>query len=262
MPTTRTMLLGAAACCALLAAPAPARGQQPGAGEQAVAAARKAYYNLPDAGFRGARCDVNVDWDAFVAALTPDAQARAAAAALLRQVRFDAVIGADGAAKVSHHLEGSPPAGMRQALEGIEQALTGVFQELSAFLFGPPLPPENSNYRVEAQDGRFRVVFGSESMKAFETLSPEGRIGEIMVVTDKSTTTMRPQFGPIEKGLLPIVVDSSVAAAGLDKAEVHAEIDYGDTGGFQLPQAMFIRTTQPGANLEARFRFVNYQLTK
>lgn len=266
MRNIRIQVAVAVVCC-LLGWLAGSMHAQEVKADQVVVEARKVYYNLHEAGFQGLRCDVNVDWDSFVASRKTNEHARETTLSLLRQVPFEVSMGPTGATEVSRHFDGTPPdertaGSLRQATDAVEQVLTGFFQELSAFLFGPPLPPESENYRIEPDGDRFRVTFGSEAMKVFETLNQDYLIEEMIVVTDKSTTTMRPQFRRGEKGYVPITVDSSVAAAGLDKKEVHIEIAYQNTQGFDLPQTVFVRTRQPAEDFELRFSFANYQITK
>ncbi len=140
------------------------------------------------------------------------------------------------------HFDGAPPndeaaARIRTASADVQRTFTGVLQELSSFLFGSPLPPD-ADYHLEAQGDRFRITFGSDEVRIVETMNKDRALEEMIVATQRSTVSVRPQFKRGEKGFLPVVIDSSVAAAGTDKVELHVEIAYQTHDGFELPQTV------------------------
>jgi hypothetical protein len=244
-------------------APASAQGSPD---SQIVEEARTAYYNLHDQGLTELRCDVRVDWNALLASPNGDTQGSAALLPRLRQTHFEAVVGATGAPRVVLHFDGAEPGNemasrIRAASTGVERSLTGVLQELSSVLFGSLLPPDR-DYHLEAQGDRFRITFGSDEVRIVETMNEDHVLEEMIVATQKSTVSVRPQFKRDEKGFLPVVIDSSVEAAGADKLELHVEIAYQAVEGFRLPQTVSIRDKQLADGAPAQFSFSDYQFTR
>jgi hypothetical protein len=175
--------------------------------------ARTAYYNLQDQGLREFRCDVRVDWNAALVSQNGDTTGPQELPPLLRQTHFEAVVGAMGAPRVSLQFDGAVPsdemaARLRTASAGLERSLNGVLQELSSVLFGSLLPPDR-DYHLEAQGDHFRITFGSDEVRIVETMNKDHELEEVIVATQKSTVSVRPQFKRGEKGFLPVVIDSS-----------------------------------------------------
>jgi hypothetical protein len=258
--------LTVAVVCALLTLPAISAFGQASSNDQIVEQARKAYYNLHDQGLKDFRCEVRVEWDAGSAGKRTDGVVGPEFFPSLDHTHFEAVVGTMGAPQVSLHFDGEPPndeaaAGTRTMAAGVQRTLAGVLAELSSFLFGPPLPP-NANYHLEAQGNRFRITFGSDEVRIVETMNKDHALEEMIVATQKATVSVRPQFKPSEKGFLPVVIDSSVDAAGADKTELHAEIVYQTFNGFELPQTVKVSDKQLADGTSVRFNFSNYQVTK
>jgi hypothetical protein len=265
MRTTR-IPLAVAVLCGLLTFAAPSAFAQAPGDDQIVEQARKSYYNLHDQGLKEFRCDVRVEWDAASAEKRTDGTVGPEFFPPLDHTHFEAVVGNTGAPQVSLHFDGAPPndqaaASIRTAGAGVQRTLTGVLAELSSFLFGPPLPP-NANYHLEAQGDRFRITFGSDEVRIVEMMNKDHAIEEMIVATQKSTVSVRPQFKRGENGFLPIVIDSSVDAAGADKVELHADIAYQTFNGFELPQTVKVSDKQLAGGAPIQFTFSNYQITK
>jgi hypothetical protein len=250
--------LGAATSCA--------RAQDAG-GEDAVDQARKAYYNLGDAGAKGFRCEVRADWDGLLASEKMDDAERRALLPLLRQMHFEAELDSTGQSEVSHHFDGAEPdaqaeRSLRAAIDPVEQMLSGVMQELSSFLYGPPLPAEGTWYKVETLANHFRITAGDEPMIVVETLNKEYAIEEAIVATQNSTATMHPQLKRGEHGYIPTVIDSRVESARAGAAEMHVEIAYQSVEGFDLPQTVKAHSDHSSGDAEVHFTFGKYQLQK
>jgi hypothetical protein len=265
MRTTRIQLAVAVVCCLSIFPTATAFGQSSNS-DQIVEEARTAYANLRDQGVKEFRCEVRVDWDAALASMKTDAAGREQLLPLLRQMHFEAVMGSMVAPRVSQHFDGAPPneetaARLREMTGGVERLLSGAWQELAVFLFDSPLPPDG-NYRVTAQGDEFRIAFGKEPVGIIETMNKDHALEEMLIATDRSTVTVRPQFTRGEKGYMPIVLDTSVAAAGADKAESHVEITYQAHDGFDLPQTVKVTDKQLAGGTPVQFSFSNYQITK
>ncbi|MDR3722298.1 MAG: hypothetical protein P4L00_11915 [Candidatus Acidoferrales bacterium] len=265
MRITRIPLAVAAVCCVLTFSAASAFGQA-ASDDQIVEQARKAYYNLHDEGLKEFRCEVRVDWDAASAGTKTDGAVRPEFLPPLDHTHFEAAVGAMGAPQVSLHFDGAPPndeaaARIRTASAGVQRTLAGVLQELSSFLFGSPLPPD-ADYHLEAQGDRFRITFGSDEVRIVETMNKDRALEEMIVATQRSTVSVRPQFKRGEKGFLPVVIDSSVAAAGTDKVELHVEIAYQTHDGFELPQTVKVSDKQLAGGTPIQFSFSNYQVTR
>ena len=244
------------------ATPALAQGLQ---ADQVVEQARKAYYSLEDAGMKGFRCDVSVDWGGLVAAQIPEENARASTLALLRGGQFELAVGPTGVTEISRHFDravpNDPAAGaFRQVVDGAEQTLVSAFQQLTAFLFGPPLPPEGMRYKVEWQGTAYRITSGVEPTVVVETLKQDLSLQEIIVATQDSTVTIHPLLKRGEKGYIPLEIEGKVEAAHADPIALRVVVDYQNVQGLELPQTITAQIQQAGANRQARFTLGNCQI--
>jgi hypothetical protein len=265
MQNSRIPLVAAVVCC-FLGPPASSAFGQASPDSQIVEDARTAYYNLRDQGLSEFRCEVRIDWNAGLVSPNGDATGSGELWPLLRQTHFEAVVGTRGAPRVSLRFDGAAPsdemaARLRAASAGVERSLNGVLQELSSVLFGSLLPPDR-DYHLETQGDHFRITFGSDEVRIVETMNRDHALEEMIVATQKSTVTVRPQFQRGEQGFLPVVVDSSVEAAGADKVESHVEIAYQTVEGFHLPQTVGVRDKELGGGAPVQFSFSNYQVTR
>jgi hypothetical protein len=265
MHNSRIRLVAAVVCC-LLGFPVACAFGQASQDSQIVEEARTAYYNLHDQGLTGFRCNVRVDWNAALLSQNVDTNGAPELLAVLRQTHFEPVVGLTGAPRVSLHFDGPAPsdevaARLQTASGGVERSLNGVLQELSSVLFGSLLPPDR-DYHLEPQGDHFRITFGSDEVRIVETMNKDHELEEMIVATQKSTVSVRPQFRRGEKGFLPVVIDSRVEAAGADKVELHVEIAYQTVEGFRLPQTVRVRDKELAGNAPVEFNFSNYQLTR
>lgn len=265
MGTTRIQLAVAVVCCLLAFGAASAFGQTT-SDDQIVEQARKSYYNLRDAGLKGFRCDVRVDWDAALRSTKTDDAAREQLLPLLRRMHFEVAMGPGGVPEISRRFDGPPPdeqaaQRLREATGRFEKMLGEFFQEWLMFAFGPPLPSESQNYRLEQAGDDLHITIRSEPV-VFETLNKDFAIEEVAFAEQHSTATMRPQFKRGEKGYVPTVLDSVIAAAGTDEIKNHVEIAYQNAEGFDLPRTVSVQSTQPAGDVRVQFSFENYQVTK
>jgi hypothetical protein len=252
--------------CGLLGLPAGSAFGQAANSAQIVEDARADYYNLPEQGLKEFRCDVRVDWGAALDSTKTDAARRDELLAVLRQTHFEAAVGTTGAPRVSLRFEGPAPsddvaARAQAASADIRRSLSGALDEFSSLLFGSPLPPDR-DYHVEAQGDRLRIAFGSDEARIVETMNNDHAIEELIVATQHTTVTVRPQYKRGKKGFLPAAIDSSVTAAGADKEETHVEIAYQAVEGFDLPQKVSVRDKQVAGGATVEFSFSNYQVTR
>jgi hypothetical protein len=264
MQTTQVRLSVAVVCCFPILVAAPSFGQV--SNDQTIEDARADYYNLAEQGLKEFRCDVRVDWDAALDPTKTDAAGREELLAVLRHTHFDATVGTRGAPRVSLRFEGPAPSGdvaarMQAASAGVQRSLSGALDEFSSLVFGSPLPPDR-DYHVEAQGDLLRIAFGSDEVRIIETMNKDHVIEELIIATQHATVTVRPQYERGEKGFLPGVIDSSVAAAGADKVETHVEIAYQAVEGFSLPQNVSVRDKQVASGAPVAFTFSNYQVTR
>jgi hypothetical protein len=265
MQTTRIRLAVGVVCCVFAFPAAAAFGQGSNEGS-IVEQARADYYNLPEQGFKAFHCDVRVDWNAVLVSQNGDTAGSQELIPLLRQTHFEAVVGARGAPLVSLVFDGPAPnedvaARVRAASAGVQRSLSGALDEFSSLLLGSPLPPDG-NYHVEDQGDRVRITFGSDEVRIVETMNKNHAIEEMIIATQHSTVTVRPQFKRGEKGFLPAVIDSSVEAAGADKVESHVAVAYQTVEGFDLPQTVSVRDKQLAGGAPVQFGFSNYQVTR
>jgi hypothetical protein len=241
-----------------------AAGQAAGGSAQVVEEARGDYYNLARAGLTEFRCDVKTDWGAALG--TADPAGREKLLAALGQTHFEAVAGTRGATRVTLRFDGAAPsddvAQHAHAASGPAQtSLSGALDEFSSLLFGSPLPP-NRDYHVEDHGDTLRVTFGSDEVRIVETMRKDHVLEEMIIATQHSTVTVRPQYKKLENGFVPVAIDSKVEAAGADTAELHVELAYQGVEGFQLPQSVMVRDKQLAGSAAVEFRFSGCQVTK
>lgn len=265
MQTTRIRPLVAVLYCLLTFSPASALAQTT-SDDQVVEQARKSYYNLRDAGLKGFRCDVRLDWDAALRSMKTDDATREDLLPQLRQMHFEVVLSPGGAPEISRKFDGAPPdeqaaQRIRTATGHIEQMLGEFLQEWSMFAFGPPLPSTSQNYRLDRSGDDIHITIRSDPV-VFETLNKDYALGEVAFADQHSTATMHPQFKRGDKGYVPAALDSSIKAAGADEIKNHVEIAYQTTEGFDLPRTVTVQNKQPAGEVQAQFSFDNYKITK
>jgi hypothetical protein len=266
MQTTRIRLSVAVACCCAFAFFAVAAFGQGSNEGSIVEQARSDYYNLPGQGFKEFHCEVRAEWNAGLVAPGGDATGAGGLLPLLRQTHFETVVETRGEPRVSLVFDGAAPSDdaatrVRAASAGVQRSLSGALDELSSLLLGSPLPPDG-NYHVEDQGERVRITFGSDEVRIVETMNKNHAIEEMIIATQHSTVTVRPQFERGEKGFLPVVIDSSVEAAGADELELHVAIAYQIVEGFRLPQTLGVRDKQLAGGAPVQFSFSNCQVTR
>jgi hypothetical protein len=263
MRVTRTLLAGALSCCGLAST---ALAQAPSGSAQMVEEARGDYYNLGREGLKEFRCEVKTDWSEALGTENPDAAGRAKLLAALGLTNFDATVGSRGGPRVELRFGKAEPndavaQNVRAAIARAQKSLTGVLDEFSSLLFGSPLPPDR-DYHVEDQGERLRITFGSDEVRVVETMNKNHVLEEMIIATQHSTVTVRPEYQKVEKGWAPVSIDSKVEAAGADTVESRVEIAYQAVEGFELPQSLTVRDKQLAGGAPVKFDFSGCQVTK
>jgi hypothetical protein len=263
---TRILATGFFFCCGVFGSGGAAFGQATSGSAQRVEDARGDYYNLAQQGLKEFRCDVKTDWGAALAVAASDAAGRERLLATLGQTHFEAAVGARGGPRVALKFDGATggdeaAGSARAAGAAAQKSLSGVLEEFSSLLFGSPLPPDR-DYHVEDHGETLRVTFGSDEVRIIETMKKDRAIEEMIIATQHSTVTVRPEYQKLEKGFVPVAIDSKVEAAGADPVELRVEIAYQGVEGFELPQVVTVRDKELAAGAAVRFAFSGCQVTR
>jgi len=254
------VILGVVAC------PGAALLPQTTADDQLIAKARETYYDLHKEGLNGFRCQVRVDWDAALRSMKMDDDARAHLLPALQQMHFELAVKAGGPPEISRHFEGvqpdeQAPQPLNAATGRVEQMLGEFVQEWSMFAFGPPLPSTKQDYRLEPTESGYHITVRSDPV-VFETLNKDYAIEEVAFAEQHTTATMRPQFRREDKGYFPAILDSKIESARADSIETHIEVTYGSVEGFSLPQTVSVESKQSASEVQVRFSFSDYRVTR
>jgi len=164
--------LGAMSLQPCLGAPQAATNLDP---KGIVGQAHAAYYNLSSRGFKQYRFLANPDWAYLLGDLAKtNPAAFKAAMVLFSKVRFDVVVDAKGAAKVSHNTIDTPneqtKAGMNQVYDGMDQMLTGFFQTWHPFMLQTPFSSPGKALNFEELGGKIRVRWVEEETTKVDIL--------------------------------------------------------------------------------------------
>ena len=170
--------------------------------------ARAAYYNLSSRGFRQYRFQARPDWASMLGDLAktnPDAFE--GAMKLFGKVRFEVVVDAEGAAKVSHNDVEAPSeqakGGMNQVYSGMEQMLTGFFQTWTPFMIQTPFTKPGTDLSLEAVGSQYRVRWvESGSTKVDILMDRAYAVTEMKVSSPVFDSVIRPVFDRSPGGLV------------------------------------------------------------
>jgi hypothetical protein len=247
---TRVLAAGFFVWCGFVGSAVSAFGQGASGSALVVEEAREDYYNLGRAGLAGFRCEVRAD----------------SAAGLPAGAYFEAAVGARGGPRVALKFDGATggdeaAGSARAAGAAAQKSLSGVLEEFSSLLFGSPLPPDR-DYHVEDHGETLRVTFGSDEVRIIETMKKDRAIEEMIIATQHSTVTVRPEYQKLEKGFVPVAIDSKVEAAGADPVELRVDIAYQGVEGFELPQVVTVRDKELAAGAAVRFAFSGCQVAR
>jgi hypothetical protein len=187
------------------------RAQAPAAvldSKEVLAKAKAAYYNLSARGFKQYTFQATPDWSYLLGDLAKTNPAGFdAAMKVFAKVRFEVVVDAAGAAKITHNSVETPndqmKAGMNQVYSGMDQMLTGFFQTWNPFMIETPfssvgsalkLVDTGSNYQVQWVEGKdTRVDILMDGTFA---------VTEMKVSTPQFDSVIRPVFDRLPGGLV------------------------------------------------------------
>lgn len=170
--------------------------------------ARAAYYNLSSRGFKQYRFLARPDWAYLLGDLArTDPAAFNSAMALFAKVRFDVVVDAKGAAKVSHNNVETPNeqarAGMDQVYGGMDQMLTGFFQTWHPFMLQTPFSSPGKALDLEESGDHYRVRWvEEENIKVDILMDRTYAVTEMKVNSPVFDSVIHPVFDRPSGGLV------------------------------------------------------------
>jgi hypothetical protein len=181
----------------------------PAAREKLMREARLAYYNLHARGLKEFSCQVLPDWDATYKSLRGDAVGRDQLLPILKKVRFRVLVGATGAASVSHQSDVAPPsaavaARVEQSTGGIDQVVSGFFQTWSLFTFGTFFAEASGTLQVEEAGDKYRLTEKDASTDALVVMNKDLTIEHATVESPRVTGSMDPIFTATTEGLFQL----------------------------------------------------------
>ena len=191
--------------------------------------AHAAYYNLSSRGFKRYRFQANPDWAYLLGDLAKtNPAAFDSAMALFGKVRFDVVVDAKGAAKVSHNNVETPneqtKAGMNQVYDGMDQMLTGFFQTWHPFMLQTPFSSPGKALNLEETGDKYRVRWvEEENIKVDILMDRTYAVAEMKVNSPVFDSVIYPVFDRQSGGL----VLASYEADYLDKSggpKIHVKV--------------------------------------
>ena len=237
----------------------------PAARDKLMREARLAYYNLHARGLKEFSCQVLPDWDATYKSLRGDAVGRDQLLPILKKVRFRVLVGATGAASVSHQSDVAPPsaavaARVEQSTGGIDQVVSGFFQTWSLFTFGTFFAEASGTLQVEEAGDKYRLTEKDASTDALVVMNKDLTIEHATVESPRVTGSMDPIFTATTEGLLLTSFDSKVSI-GEQEPEISVKITYQKVGGYQLPHIVNAAVSMPGGQRVALpLTFANCQV--
>jgi len=214
--------------------------------------ARQSYYNLPSRGLKEFSCQVQPAWDVMYNSKRQkvDGVERDQFLPVLKKVRFRVLVGARGAASVSHQSDVAAPsqavaARVRESSRGIEQLVRGFFQTWSSFAFGSLFPEDSGGLQIEQVGEKFRLTHKGASTDVLIVMNKDLTIEHANVESSKASASMDPIFMATKEGLLLTNYDGKVSM--LDRVwDTSGKISYQTVGGYQLPQVVNSMVGVPG----------------
>jgi hypothetical protein len=255
--------------CPTTSGPASVAGAQlaPAAAGKLMREARQSYYNLPSRGLKEFSCQVLPDWDEMYnnMRLKVDGVGRDQFVPIMKKVRFRVLVGATGAASVSHQLDVAPPsqavaARVRESTAGIDQMVTGFFQTWSSFAFGSLFPETSGSLQVEEAGNKYRLTHKGASTDVLIVMNKDLTIEHEKVESSKASASIDPIFTATKEGLLLTGYDGKVSM--LDREwGTSGKISYQTVGGYQLPHVVKAMLSVPGGRqLPLPVTFANCQV--
>lgn len=237
----------------------------PAARDKLMRDARQSYYNLPSLGLKEFSCQVLPDWDMMYKNLKVDAAVRDQLLPALRKERFRVVVGATGAASLSHQSgaassNAAVAARVRQSTSGIDPMVTGFFQTWSSYAFGSLFPEDSSGLQVEEAANKYRLTHTSASSETLIVMNKGLTIEHTDVKSSKVSARLDPAFMSTKEGLLLTSYKGKVSM--LDQVwDASGKISYQTVGGYQLPHIVNTVVGLPGGQqLAMPLTFANCQV--
>jgi hypothetical protein len=172
---------------------------------------------------------------------------------------------AEGTVKVTHT---EPPAGnekqaagYKQMFGGMSQTVSGFFATWNAFMPVPPLPEVNGEYRIEEQEGRYRLSYKEGDADVVTTMTKDFVVRELKVSTKEFESVLKPGFKKTPKGLLLVGYEATYEGPG-NSTQFKAEIESQEADGFQLPSKLRFKGTFNKGPIAMEIAFTDYEVKK
>ncbi len=231
-----------------------------------VRQARAGYYSLKSEGMAGYSCQIKPDWT-FMEKLLDGEQGGNEVLHILRQVRFQVVIGPNGEATVSHQSEATPPNDavrdrVQKIIGGLEQIISGFFQAWQGFVVTPPFPEVESDYQVVDLGQKLQLAYRQDQVGVQMSMDHNFSIGEMSIKMEQINVTIRPRFELDEgKYVLSAYDFENVMNTG-EKQQGTVTIQNQKVEGLILPVHVGIKMMIGQALAEPSFDFTDFQVKK
>jgi hypothetical protein len=249
------------AILALAAAIPTAASALPPARAAMLTKAAASYYSLNRLGFTGLRCEVKLDWSVLMGQ-PRDKPELQSAFTLLDSLRFMATIDAKGDVKIDKKDTGTgrtpqQTASIQQIFDGLDMALTGLFQTWSVFAIKPPVPlPTQPGLAVADQPGGYRLTYKEGEERVVMDTNLSGEITHLDRFSTDAVSRLEPQFAHETGGLiLNHFVGDSVPASGPGKTHLVVDLTYQTVGGLRVLSTVKFEGVYDGAPYKVALAF-------
>ena len=234
--------------------------------KEIIRQARQSYYSLKDSGMQEFRCAVKPDWDAMSRTNKADAVAGDEAMSIMRQVRFQIVVGPSGSSTVSHQSDQAPPnepvaERVRKKIASIELLLTSFFQVWSGFAITPPFPVVDSEYQLDDLGEKFRLSYHQDHSNIEVSMMHDFAIDEVNITGPGVDVTIRPHLSRSKPRFVFAGYDG-IYKSGSSIGQYTVEVENQSVDGLDLPATMVTSTSLPNSPGKIVLTFTDCRVVK
>jgi hypothetical protein len=186
---------------------------------------------------------------------------------ILKQIRFQVVVGPDGASTASHQSDAAPSDKqladrIRKEVSGTEQLLTAFLRTWTGFAIKSPLPAVESEYELRTVGQKYRLTYHEGPADVITSMDHDFAIEELTVTTPEFTGTVRPKLSGSKSGFMLTSYDATFKTPTADAGRISVKVEYRDVDGLELPG--IVTTTVPfgGGTLTIPLVFSDCQVKK
>ena len=246
--------------------PSPSVTLSPADPKEIVREARQSYYSLKAEGLVQFQCQVLPDWDSIYKEMPPDAVGRDQLLPILKKVRFKVVFTPGSALTVSHS-EVAPPnkevaSGIQNAINNLQQVITGFLNEWSRFAVAPPLPEIDGNYQLQDSGGEYHLIYKHGSGDVSTTMSHDFAIEELNFSSAKMNGRLLPILAKEKSGFVLTGYNATYLGTDTNSLQMSVTIENQDVEGFELPAKVNAAVPVSTGKVTFPLTFTDYQVKK